>query len=315
MKIEKEMKIEKIVVVGAGLMGHGIAQIFALADLSVYLCDVSEEKLSEALDSVKGNLQMLASLGVIKSEHIDAVLDRIQTNTDLGSIVSEADLVVECVFEDLALKQEIFKKLDSLCPDRTILASNSSSFTASALASVTKRPEKVVVAHFFNPPYLIPLVEIVGSSSTSEETVKAVYDLMCRAKKRPVILKKEVPGFLANRLQAALMREAMSLVEKGVASAQEIDIAVKESIGLRWSVMGPFQIFELAGLDMASAAASVLMPDLESSGELPDVLKEKIAKGELGVKTGKGFYTWTPESALALKQTFVQALVKNQLER
>ncbi len=301
--------IKKIAIVGAGLMGHGIAQEFALAGYEVHIHDITKDKLQQAVKNIRANLQMLIKIGTVTQKQAESVLKNIHPGIELKDVVAEADLVIETVSENLELKQKIFLKLDQLCPEHTILASNTSTLMPSKLASSTRRPDKVLVAHYFNPPYLLPLVEIVRHKETSDETVTTIYDLLTRAGKSPAIVQKEVPGFIGNRLQLALLREALSIVEKGIATPQDVDIVVKNGFGRRFAAAGPFEILDIAGWDLVMAATQYVLPDLESSTEVSPVLKDKIEKGELGVKTGKGFYDWTPESAEALKQKIGQILV------
>ena len=180
----------------------------------------------------------------------------------------------------------------------------------SDLASATGRPDRVLVAHYVNPPYLVPLVEIVPGKATSEETVTTVRDLLTAVGKRPVVLRQELPSFVSVRLQWALLREAMSLVQRGVVSPQDVDVILRDSLGRRWSAAGVFETLELAGWDLISAVASRVVPDLESSTDVPRLLDERVARGELGVKTGKGFYDWTPESTEALQRRITHVLVE-----
>jgi 3-hydroxybutyryl-CoA dehydrogenase len=302
-------KIEKISVIGAGLMGHGYAQEFALAGYHVQLHSRSEESLNKAMNNIQRNLRMLIGMGVITGTQAEAVPDKIHKNTSLKDAVGDADLVIESVYEDLKLKQRVFRELDELCPRHTILVSGTSTLSLSELQSVTNRPDKVLLANYSNPPYMVPLVEMMRNERTSDETVTAVYDLLTKIGKSPVVIQREVPGFVANRLQGALLREALWLVQRGVVSARDVDTIMKAGIGRRWSAAGPFEVFELAGWDLVLAAGSLLLPFLESSPEWPPILKEKVDKGELGVKTGRGFYEWTPESAEALRQRIAQAFV------
>jgi 3-hydroxybutyryl-CoA dehydrogenase len=190
------------------------------------------------------------------------------------------------------------------------LASNTSTYLPINLASATQRPDKFLVTHYFNPPYLLPLVEIVRHKETSDETVATIYDLMTRVGKSPVIAQKEAPGFVGNRLQMALFREALSIVEQGIATPQDVDTVVRTSFGRRYAAAGPFEVWELAGWDLVLAIAQYLIPDLESAPEISPILGETVERGELGVKAGKGFYDWTPESAEALKQKIGQALIE-----
>jgi 3-hydroxybutyryl-CoA dehydrogenase len=303
-------EIRRVAVVGAGLMGHGIAQEFALAGYEVHLNDLTEEKLEGALANIRANLDKHTELGWVDRERAKGVPERIYASTVLEEVVRDVDLVIEAVYEDLPLKQEIFEALDRSCPEHTILASNTSSLMPSKIAERVRRVDKVLVAHYVNPPYLIPLVEIVPSHETSDETVGAVVDVLTRLGKRTVMVRKEVPGFIINRLQLALLREALSMVEGGVASAQDVDAAIKTSIGRRWAVAGVFEVFELARWDLLLAIAEELYPHLEASPEVSPILREKVERGELGVQTGKGFYDWTPEGAAALRERIAHALVE-----
>lgn len=302
--------IKRIAVIGAGLMGHGIAQEFALAGYDVRLHDLTEEKLQSALQGIRENLETLARTGLAPRSRTRGVEERIRTSTTLDDVLVEVDVVIEAVFENLELKQRIFRELDAKCPKRTILASNTSTLLPSALASGTQRPDRVLVAHYFNPPHLLPLVEVVRGPGTSDETVATLCALLKEIGKQPAIIQREVPGFIGNRLQGALLREAISIVEHGIASPEDVDIVVRNSFGRRLSAAGVFEVFELAGLDLVLAACSYLIPHLESSTEPSSLLKEKVARGELGVRTGKGFYEWTPESADALRQRIARALVE-----
>ena len=302
--------IRSIAVIGAGLMGHGIAQEFALAGLRVGLHDVSEEKLQQATANVQRNLQLLANIGLLSNAQAESVLPNLHTSTVLKEVAAGADVVIEAVFEDLAVKQQLFEALDHLCPRRTILASNTSSFMPSKLASVTRRPEKVLVTHYFNPPFLIPLVEVVRSDETSDETVTTIYDLMKKVGKSPAIVQQEVTGFIANRLQGALLREALWIVQQGIATPEDVDVVMKNSIGRRWSVAGVFEVFDLAGWDTILKVFSQVFAALDPAPEVLPLLQEKVERGELGPKTGQGFYEWTPESAEAARQKVAQALAK-----
>ena len=278
----KAEEIGRIAVVGAGLMGHGIAQEFALAGYDVHLNDLNEEKLRQAADTVRDNLEMLVGMGLISRNQADSAPSRLHTTTALSEAVREADVVIEAVFEDLALKQRIFAELDRACPERTILASNTSTFMPSKLASATRRPDRVLVTHYFNPPHLLPLVEVVPGKETSDETVTAITDLLAKVGKRPALVRKEVPGFIGNRLQAALIREALSLVEQGIASPQDVDTVVKNGFGRRLSCAGPFEIFDIAGWDLVEAVVSQLFPEIDSSPEVPRWLREKVERDPIG---------------------------------
>ena len=302
-------EIRRVAVIGAGLMGHGIAQEFAVAGYEVALNDVSEERLARAIEAMRANLRQLADLGLVPPERAVAAPGEVRTTTNLAAAVGDADVVIEAIFEDLPLKRRIFADLDRLAPPRAILASNSSSFMPSALAAATGRPDRVLVAHYFNPPHLLPLVEVVRGPQTSDETVATMAALLRQIGKRPAIIQKEAPGFVGNRLQMALFREALAIVEAGIASPEDVDVVVKNGFGRRLAAAGPFEVFALAGLDLVLAVAEQLMPVIESRPEVPALLRDTVARGDLGVKTGSGFYTWTPEEGEALRQRVAKALI------
>lgn len=303
-------KIEQIAVIGAGLMGHGIAQEFATAGIHVQLHDMTEEQLNTARLQIDKNLTMLAENGIINTGQISETVDAIQTTTNLSTATENADFVVEAVTENLPLKQQIFEKLDEICQPHTILASNTTALMPSQIGVNTKRTDKILNTHYFNPPYLIPLVEIIRSSNTSDETVSTTFDLLTSIGKTPAIIEKEALGFVGPRLQAALIREAFSIVEQGIASAETVDLVVRNSFGRRLSVAGPFEVFELAGWDLVLDAFEELYKDLNSSPNINPLLQEMVSSGKLGVKSGKGFYQWTEEKQDAFRNRMNQALLR-----
>jgi len=306
MKVED---INKVAVIGSGLMGHGIAQEFATAGYKVRVQDITEEKLEQAVQNISRNLKLLVEIGVLSPEIPQSAMDNIYTSTDLEDVVTDVDIAIEAVFEDLALKKQIFGEMDRICPEHTILASNTSTFMPSKMSPAVNRPDRFLVAHFFNPPYLIPLVELVASPETSKETMDTMYALMKKMGKSPAIIAKEAPGFIANRLQAALLREALSIVERGIASAEDVDTVIKSSFGRRLPVIGVFEQVDMVGIDLVLKASQEVQMDIESRPQLSNLIEEKINKGELGFKTGKGFYEWTPESANALREKLSKALI------
>ncbi|MBM3934549.1 MAG: 3-hydroxyacyl-CoA dehydrogenase family protein [SAR202 cluster bacterium] len=295
-------EIRRVAVIGAGLMGHGIAQEMATAGLKVALHDVSQERLDAARANIGRNL---GTLGVRDAA---AVLARTRTGTMLREVAEDADLVIEAISEDLEAKRKLFAELDGICPPRTIFASNSSSLMPSRMAAAVKRPDRLLVAHYFNPPYLVPLVEIVRGPETSDETVATVHALMLRIGKTPVVLRKEVPGFIANRIQAALSRECLSLVERGIATPEEVDAVVRGSIGRRLAAAGPFEIFDAAGADVWQSIGKQVLPDIDASREVSPLVNGLVERGELGIKSGKGFYEWTPQRAQELRERMARAL-------
>ncbi len=310
MKNLRKSEIHRIAVIGAGIMGHSIAQDFALAGYDVALNARSEESLARARGAIEGDLKRLVGLGVITGQKAATVLPRIRTTPVLEEAVRDADAVFESVFEDVVLKTEIFQQLDALSPPHAILASNTSSLRMSDFVGGIGRRDKALMTHYINPPHLVPLVEVTRTEHTSEETIETICTLLTRAGKRPVRLEQEIPGFIVNRLQAAMVREALSLVDKGVISAEGLDAVIKTSFGRRWAVAGIFEVWELVGWDLVLAACGGLLPDLESGTELAPLLKKMVDRGDLGVKSGKGFYQWTPEEAEAVRHRIAQALVK-----
>jgi 3-hydroxybutyryl-CoA dehydrogenase len=302
--------INHVAVIGAGLMGHGIALEFAAAGYEVAFTDQTRGVLDSALARARNGLELLAGAGRVAPRDIEAVLLRMSPKLGLRSAVKDADLVVEAVSEDLDLKRRVFAELDAEAPARAILLSNTSTYLPGALAAVTGRPDRVAVAHYFNPPHLLPVVELVRGPQTSAETVAAVHGMYLRMGKRPAVVQKECLGFIGNRLQFAMFREALSLVQSGAATAPEIDEIVRNSFGRRLSVAGPFELRELIGLDLAARIGAVITPTLDNFTEVPPVLAGKVHKGELGTKTGRGFYSWTPESAEALRLRIGRGLIE-----
>jgi 3-hydroxypropionate dehydrogenase (NADP+) len=241
------MTIRKVACVGAGLIGQGWATLFSSAGLEVALQDVSQAVLEKALGGVRSNLLFLEANNFLKQGDAQAALKKIEMKTLIGEAVGHADYVQESVPDDYAIKKKVFKELDGAAPGHAILASSSSGLLMTEIQKATRRPERCVLVHPVLPVYLIPLVEIVGGEQTSRETVIAADDFMKRLGKVPVLLKREVPGYIINRFQAALVREAIDLVDKGVASAEEVDKAFCMGIGLRDPIIGPFLRIHLAG--------------------------------------------------------------------
>jgi len=303
-------EIGTIAVLGSGFMGHGIALDFAARGYDVHLYGRAQTRLQQALQTIERELPLMEESGVATRAQIDAALSHIRTGTDLEAIVSDADLVVEALAEDLPLKQEFFEQLDGLCRQTTILASTTSTLLPSALAARTRQPERVIVTHYFFPPYLLPLVEVVRGPQTSDWTVRTIKDFYERIGKHPAIVEKEIAGFVAVRLQLALLREALSLVDHGVAAPADIDTIVHYGFGRRLSVAGVFEIGDMAGLELYQLAVETLFPQLESSPAVPRSLREKVAAGDFGVKTGRGFYEWPPETIDREQRRVAHALMQ-----
>lgn len=303
--------IRQITIVGAGMMGHGIGQEFAAAGYQVIFLGRNKEKLRQDMGKIERNLRELEKWGLPAKDGIERTMARIQTATVLEEAVKDTDLVIEAIVEDLETKRQLLKQLDLACPPRTILASNTSTINPSLLASATRRPDRVAVTHYFNPAYLMPLVEIVRGKQTSAETVDTLYALMTAVGKKPIVCRKEAPGFIANRLQLVLWREAFNIVQRGIATPQDVDIAVKNSFGRRLGVAGPFEIYEHNdGYDLTLQCERYMLPDMDTSRESYPLLLEKVKRKELGAKTGKGFYEWTAEFTKSWRQRMLKNLVK-----
>lgn len=302
--------LQQIAVIGAGLMGHGIAQEFAVAGYDVCLYDLTDEVLQQAIQNIHSNIALLTRHGLVTQYEGDQAVSRLRTCPRLEEAVQGADLVLEAVSEDLPLKQRLFGELDRYCAEHTILASNTSTFMPGLLAAATRRPDRVLVAHYFNPPYLLPLVEVVCGPDTSETTKQTVMELLRRIGKHPVEIRREKPGFVGNRLQAALLREALAIVEEGIASPQEVDAVVRYGFGRRLAVAGPFEIAEAAGWDLWRTIAAQLLPTLSNETKVPELLERQVAEGKLGIKTGQGFYTWDRNEVASLRQRMAHALLE-----
>ncbi len=301
---------ERVAVVGAGLMGHGIAQVFALGGHQVWLHDSDEGRLEKALAGIRGNLDLLVQGGVVDAARVAPCLGRIQTTPSLAQAAGHADLVVEAVYEDLAVKRSVFAALAAVCPPHTIFASNTSGLSVNRLAEGCAYAERMVVAHFWNPPHIFSIVEVVPGKRTSPATVEGLCAALKGCGKRPVVLKQNIPGHIGNRLQFALFREALSLVQRGVASAEDVDAVVELTFGRRLPVTGPLKSADLGGLDLFYSIASYLFKDLDNSKEPPPLLADAIEAGHLGAKTGEGLMEWPEGSAADLKRRRDASLIR-----
>lgn len=284
--------IKNVSVIGAGIMGHGIGLTYARHGYRVALNDLNETILTNAMSHIRDELRTLAENELISPDMTETTLARITTTTDLKEAVKDADFVTEAVWEDVELKQKLFRDLEMLCPEHTILASNTSALLLKDIAAYCQRKDKVVITHWVNPPHLVPLVEVVGGEETSAATMELAYNLLKKLKKVPVKIRREIPGFILNRLQAALMREVWSLWQQGIASAEDIDLAMKASLGFRWAAVGPLETADLGGLDIFYKVMGQLFKIISDSHEPPEELKEMIADGKLGLKSGQGFFDY-----------------------
>jgi len=282
-------EVRRVCVVGAGVMGSGIAQVCAQAGFSVNMYDIRQEFVEKGLNNIKGNLKRSVEKGRISQEEADKILGRITTTIDLKEAVREVDFVIEAAPENMEIKKQVFKDLDGFSPKHAILASNTSSLSITEIASVTGRPDKVVGMHFFNPAPVMKLVEVVKGQLTSQETVNIVKDLAKRLGKTPVEC-KDSPGFIANRICVPMINEAIMVLQEGVASKEDIDLAVK--LGYNHP-MGPLELADLIGLDTLLAIMETYYKEFNDPKYKPALLlKQMVRAGLLGRKTGKGFYQY-----------------------
>lgn len=289
-------KIKRVGIVGAGLMGHGIAQAYAQEGYPITITDESKSALAGVKDRIKANLETLVQGETLHQNDIEQILERITVTESLEETVRDADFVTEAIFEDLEIKRGLFSDMGKFCSPECILASNTSSFPMTQISALMESPERAIVTHWMNPPYLVPLVEVVPGQKTSAETYDTAYELLRKINKVPVKVEKEITGFLINRIQTAMNREVYYLLEIGAASAEDIDLAVVTSLGFRLATLGPLKIRDLGGLDVTCKIDETLLDKISSFQTVSKLLKEKVNRGELGAKTGKGFFEYTPES-------------------
>ncbi|HLG50736.1 MAG TPA: 3-hydroxyacyl-CoA dehydrogenase family protein [Chloroflexota bacterium] len=302
--------IQKVLVVGAGLMGHGIGQVFAQAGYAVVLNDLDDERLGRAVEGIRRNLDLFVREGLLTATEAEATLARITTEVDLPQAARDADLVVEATFEDLEGKRTVLRRLGMLCPAHTILTSNTSGLSVNAMAPATNRPDRFVVTHFWNPPHLIPLVEVVRGENTAETTIARVVAVLRSIDKAPVVVQKDVLGFVGNRLQYALFREALGLIQNGVCTAEDIDTVVKMSFGRRLTTAGPLETADLNGTDLFFNISRYLFPDLDNSTEPHPFFRQLIAEGRIGVKAGRGFRDWPGDRAERIRERRDRELIR-----
>jgi 3-hydroxybutyryl-CoA dehydrogenase len=274
-------------------MGTAIAAIFAAAKLNVSLVDTDPGRLDEALKRVKRIANDLVEAELI-AETPETVAARVVYSQELTACAG-SELIVEAIFENLDAKHELYTKLEPLVGPGTIIGSNTSGFTPSDLGRPFRRPERFLVIHFWNPPHAIPLVEVVPHPKTDPHIVETAMGFLKGIGSEPVLVAKEIPGFIGNRLQYAVLREALAIVRSGAATAEAVDTAMKASLGPRYSLVGPIESADLGGLDTFLTIASYLMPRLAKDEDVLELMKEKVAAGKTGIRGGEGFYPWPKE--------------------
>ncbi len=302
--------IRQISVIGSGLIGHSVALEFAIGGYKVSLCSRTKDSLKRSSDMIKESIRSLVKFGRLDPDRLTDIEANIHMNSSLDEAIMGSDIVIEAVYENVILKQKLFRQLDGICSRNVILASSTSSILPSKLAEFVTRPERVIVAHYINPPHLVPLVELVRSPLTSDVTVDILYSLFKKLGKCPVVLSQELPGFISGRLQMVVLKEALWLVKNGYATARDVDIVLKSSLGRRWAVAGIFEVLELAGWDLISNVISEIAQTLDSSSESFSLIEAKVNRGELGAKSGKGFYDWTETITDSVRKKIIHALVE-----
>jgi 3-hydroxyacyl-CoA dehydrogenase len=282
--------VKKIAVLGAGLMGHGICQVAAQSGFEVWLRDVEQRFVDNGMDMIRGSLAKFESKGQLTREQVNEILNRIHPTLSIEEAVKNVDLIIEAVPERLEIKTPVFQEVDKHAPLHAIIASNTSSISITQLGSATKRPEEVCGMHFFNPPQLMRLVEVIKGIKTSDETIQAVLDAAHKMEKETVLVKKDCPGFIVNRILVPALNEAVALYWEGVADRDDIDKAIK--LGLNWP-MGPLMLLDYIGADTTLSIAEVLEEGIDPKFHPPAGLKQMVRANLLGRKTGRGFYDWT----------------------
>ena len=293
--MNQQSGIWRVAVLGLGTMGHGIAQTFASAGYEVGCFDESATARNLLIERVRANLAAFVAAGVVEAHEVEPTLDRLLVADTEAEAVARSQVVTEAIPEDLSAKQALLARLEQITAPDTILASNSSSFPISESGKLLQRPGRALVTHWFNPPQLTPVVEVVPSARTSELVVATTMGLLRDVGKVPIHLRRELPGFLVNRVQVAIQREVWDLVEQGVATREEIDAAIRGTIGFRFAALGPLEIHDFGGLDIQLATYRNLVPTIRSDTRPPAVIERLVTDGQLGVKTGNGFYDYPPE--------------------
>ncbi len=302
-------QLESAVVVGSGMMAPGLAAVLALGGLRTTILSRTEENATRAVVRAHEMAQGVIANGLAVARELS-----IEPSVAFEESVGTADLVIESVYEELELKRSIFERLDLAAPPTTILTSNTSGLSISAVVSRCRYPERILTTHFWNPPHLMPLVELVVGEKTAPETVEVVRAFLSACGKVPVVVKKDRPGQLGNRLQMALLREAVNIVAEGIADVEDVDLAAKAGFGLRLPVYGIFEHQDIVGLDLGFSVIDYVVPDLSNAPRGPELYRQKVEEGNLGVKTGKGFYDWSKkdvEDVRARRDRFVAETVRN----
>lgn len=306
------------VVVGTGMMGPGIAVVLASSGIPACLVSRDAARAAQALAGANKLLETLEHQGLLGSEQVVNAFQNLSSSYDLEARLAKTGLAVESIPEDLALKQSFFELMDRVAPKEAILASNTSGIGITEIAAKTRHPERILTTHFWNPPHLMPLVEVVKGQKTSEGVVQQTMDLLRRCGKVPVLVRKDTPGQLGNRMQHALVREAIHIIREGIATAEDVDLAVKYGFGLRLPVWGVLEHADAVGLDLVKSVQDYVLPALRNEACADPLLAQKVQEGNLGAKTGRGFYDWTVrdmDAAKAVRDKFLVRFLQEQMRQ
>ena len=303
-------EMEKLAVIGCGTMGHSIALNAAWVGMQVKMYGVDTNDIQNGLSGVTDKLDTLLKNDLITRDQLSQILKNITGTSSLSEAVDGATFIIECIPEVLELKNDLFRKLDQMCGEEVILATNTSGLSPSRIALNLKHPERTLATHFWNPAHLIPLVEVLRAEFTDDKTFNRAIDMLKLMNKKPIEVKKEVPGLVGNRLQFALFREAQYLLEQGIASKEDIDAAVTYSIGRRLPVTGPLLSADMGGLDVFASISDYLFKDLSNMDQSSVNLKELVSQGHFGQKNGEGFYLWDEKFSKEMNQKREEQLIR-----
>lgn len=304
--------METIVIAGAGTMGASMALSFARFGFRVHLYDISEESLIKGRELIENSIKVLVSAELVAARQVSGILDMINSTTDI-QIFAKGDVVIESIVERIEIKEDFYRSISKLVKPECIVCSNTSAIPISAMGEFVLLPERFLGMHWFNPAHLIPLIEIIKGDKTGQKYASKIYDLAKRIDKEPVIINKDVKGFVANRIQFAIMREALYLVENEVVSPDDLDKVMKYSLGLRYASSGPLATGDFGGLDTFLHISKFLNPDLCDCHEASKLLGDLVATNRLGLKTGRGFYDYdkvTPGKAISQRDENLLELLK-----
>lgn len=294
--------INKVGIIGSGMMGSGIASIAAIAKKTVYLNDTTIEKASLGKERAIACIKELHENG-LTTEDVETISARIIPEQDISVVATTVDFIIEAVYENLELKQELFYKLDQITPANIPIASNTSGLKISDIAQKTQNhPERTMTTHFWMPAHLVPLVEVVMWDKTNKDLAQEVKDELSSWGKAPVLVLRDLPGQLANRILQAVIREATNIVEMGLASAEDVDTAIKMGMGIRFPVWGPLEHVDAVGMELCTSVQNTVLPEISSKKQAADILKNNLKNGNLGYSTKKGFYDWTIKDMKKLEQ-------------